>query len=647
LIRFNSIFMSAIFGILRFDGGAVLDRDLERMSLALGHRGPDGRKFVIDSPLALGHGLMRVNTEDAFEAQPLRDAETNVTLVADCRIDNREELAATFGIAAAELRDLPDSALLLRAYQKWGENCAEHLLGDFAFAIWDAGARKLVLGCDPMGQRGIVYHHGKDFFAFASEIKALWSYPDVPRALSDAQIGRMLIHDRSPREGMTPFDGIQGLPGATVMTVGADGAAHSRRYWEPHADPAHENRDEAYYIDAYARVLGEAVACRVRRTIKPPGLVFSGGYDSAAIAGLAGPALNGRKLVAAASVMPADYRGTIRHARQWVALCARDMPHLDVRYVTREGKSVLSGLDQAFLQNEIPVGSYHFVLNELHESLAGAGARVIMDGHGGDYTLHPRGQAALARFLATFQFRRFAAELRGHLRMSGKSLWNTLKRDVAALLLPASVMALWHRARRGAAPVWRDQPIDAAFAQRLIAEGAVDRNNLRVASKPNLDMRGQMARVLRRVSSGSGSNVSAARHGLELTRPFHDKRVVELALAIPQDLYVKNGRNRYLASAALKDIYPREYQTRWRRNDDEIPDFQRMAKSIEPQLLADIARMENSGNLSRYVDFAKIRALLAARGPDDHNSGWEQETQLALGGFMTARFVEWFRRSNG
>ena len=163
----------------------------------------------------------------------------------------------------------------------------------------------------------------------------------------------------------------------------------------------------------------------------------------------------------------------------------------------------------------------------------------------------------------------------------------------------------------------------------------------------NIDMRGQMARVLRRVSSGSGSNVSAARHGLELTRPFHDKRVVELALAIPQDLYVKNGRNRYLACAALKDIYPREYQTRWRRNDDEIPDFQRMAKSIEPQVLADIARMENSGNLSRYVDFAKIRALLAARGPDDHNSGWEQETQLALGGFMTARFVEWFRRSNG
>ena len=100
-----------------------------------------------------------------------------------------------------------------------------------------------------------------------------------------------------------------------------------------------------------------------------------------------------------------------------------------------------------------------------------------------------------------------------------------------------------------------------------------------------------------------------AQYGLELTRPFHDKRVVELALAIPQDLYVKNGRNRYLARTALKDIYPLEFQTRGRKKDDEIPDFQRMMKSIEPELLAEIAQMEKSDDLGRMVDFAKIRTL--------------------------------------
>lgn len=640
--------MSAIFGVLRFDRAAVAGRDLERMAQALAHRGPDGLKFIVDGHLAVGQGLMRVNHEDAISAHPLRDREAGLTLVADVRLDNREDLASALSITAADLRGMPDSTLLLRAYRQWGEGCAERLLGDFAFAIWDARAQKLVLGRDHMGQRAVHYHRGTDFFVFATDIKALWRYPGVPRALTEAKIGRILIRDRSPREGETLFDGIGGLPGAMVMTIGADGAVASRRFWEPHADPAHENRDEAYYIDAYRRVLGEAVACRIRRSMRPPGLLFSGGYDSAAIAGLAGPALGGRKLVAAASVMPADYRGTVRHARRWVEMCVRDMPHLEVHYVTREGKTVLSGLEQAFLQCELPPGSYHYVHSELHETLAAAGAQIIMDGHGGDYTLHPRGQTALARFLATFQLRRFVAEVRGHRRMTGQSLWNTLKSEVAAVLLPASFMTWWDRLRRGAAPVWRDQPINPAFAAELIALGAVDASSMRTAAKPGVDMRGRMAAMQRRVAAGSapGNAASAAVHGLELTRPFHDKRVVELALAIPQDLYVKNGRNRYLACAALKDVYPREYQTRWRRNDDEIPDFQRMAKSIEPQLLAEIARMEQSKKLLRYVDFAKIRTLLAARGPEDHNSGWERETQLALSGFVVARYVEWFRRDN-
>ena len=593
---------------------------------------------------------MRVNQEDLLEALPLHDRESDLTLVADLRLDNREELASIFGVATDELQTVPDSALVMRAYKKWGAECAQYLLGDFAFAVWDGKAQKLVLARDHMGQRYVHYHHAKDFFVFATDIKALWSYPDVPHALSEQQIGRIFLRSRDRRDARTLFEQISGLKAATIMTVGADGSIDKRHYWEPQADPVHERRDEAYYIAAYRRILGEAVACRIRRTIRSPGILFSGGYDSAAIAGLAGAALarSHRKLIAAASVMPADYRGNIRHARQWVELCARDMPHLDVHYVTREGKTVLSGLEQTFAQSGLPAGTYQFVTSELLSTVARCGAQVVMDGHGGDYSLNPRGQAALARFLATFQVRRFFVELRGHLRHSDHSLWRTLTADVGARLLPRFLWTLWRRTRRGAAPPWGDQPINPAFAHRLIAEGIVDEKSLRVRGKPRLDMREQSISLLRRLMSGPapGAATISALHGLELTRPFHDKRVIELALAIPQDLYVKNGRNRYLACAALKDVYPREFQTRWRKNDDEIPNFQRMVKSIEPRLLADIARMEKSEELTRLIDFAKIRRLLSVRGPDEHNSGWEQDTQLAVRGYLVARYIEWFGRRN-
>jgi asparagine synthase (glutamine-hydrolysing) len=643
--------MSAIFGMLRFDGGQVAARDMERMANVLAHRGPDGRKFVVDGPVALGHCLMRVYREDVFEAQPLCDRDADVTLVADLRLDNRDELASTFGIGAAESRDMPDSVLVLRAYEKWGENCAEQLLGDFVFALWDARAQKLVLGRDHMGQRYFFYHKNEDFFVFATDIKALHAHPDVPRVLSDLQIGRMLLHERDPLKGDgILFDGIYGIPAATVMTIGAGGSTTKRRYWEPLADPAHIGRDEKYYIDAYRRVLGEAVACRIRRVVRPPGILFSGGYDSAAIAGLAGPALaaSGRKLIAAASVMPADYRGTIRHARPWVEMCARDMPHLAVHYVTREGKNIFSGLDEAFLQSGLPVGAYNFVRHELMSTLAGAGVQLFMDGHGGDYTLNPRGQTSLAHFLATFQLRRFFSELPSHLRTTGRSFWTTIKIDIASVLLPPAVLALWRRVRHRSRPVWGDEPIAPAFAAQVIADGGIDVTKLRMAAKVGHDNRAQMRNYIQFVvaSAAPGISSQAAQHGLVLTRPFYDKRVVELALAVPQDLDVKNGRNRYLACTALKDIYPREFQTRWRKNDDQIPDFQRMATSIKPRLLAEIARMERSEKLAYYLDFGKIRRLLAARGPDDHNSGWEQETQLALYGFFVARYLEWFWRDN-
>ena len=188
--------MSAIFGILCFDGGEVSPGELERMGNTLAHRGPDGRKFVVNDPVGLGHCLMRVNREDAFERQPLIDREASLTLVADCRIDNREQLSSEFGLSA-DTRDMPDSAFILAAYKKWGENCAEHLLGDFAFALWDAREKKLVLGRDHMGQRCVHYHHGKNFFAFATEIKALWAVPDVPRELSEIALAKYLLIDRS------------------------------------------------------------------------------------------------------------------------------------------------------------------------------------------------------------------------------------------------------------------------------------------------------------------------------------------------------------------------------------------------------------------------------------------------------------------
>lgn len=637
--------MSGIFGILRSDGGEVSERDLERMGNTLAHRGPDGRKFVADGAVGLGHCLMRVNNEDLFEAQPLRDREAGLTLVADCRIDNREDLAEAFGLSFADIRDMPDSAFILRAYKKWGDDCAEHLLGDFAFAIWDGRAKRLLLGRDHMGQRYIHYHQAKSFFVFATEIKALWAYPDVPRILSDVEIGRHIVYDRSLRGGATLFEEIAGVQCGMITTVNDKGSVKSRRYWAPHADTVHLGRDEAYYISTYRTILTEAVVCRVRRLIGQPALFLSGGYDSSAIAGLAGPILTRthRKMVGLSSVLPEGAPPSNDDARPWVELCKRKMPHLDVRYFARIDETILTDLELKLSRGDgVPTESHH-IWQALFQKAAGTGARLLMDGHGGDYTLNPRGRGALARFLKTGRLRRFVSEFGPHLRMSGHSLWHTLKRDLIFLLAPLWARNAWAKMRRNFAPLWMDRPIAPDFARSLVATGKIADNHIVGRQRDLAAMRGRILQKLHRLSEFPvpGFSIEAAGWGLDMTRPFHDKRVLEFALAIPEDLYLKGGRNRYLACQALRDIYPIEFQTRPRRTELHEPNVEGMLTSVRPHLKTELNRMANSKTLTKYIDFAKIEFELCEKPRTDR-----AQVAYAIRAFLTARYMSWFYGQN-
>ena len=635
--------MSGICGIFRFDGEPIARRDLDRQMARLVHLGPDRARTWSAGRIGLGHLMMRVTREDISDAQPLHDA--GLTLVADLRLDNREELARALSIDAAALSEMPDSALLFAAYKTWSADCVDHLIGDFAFAVWDARQQSLTLARDHMGQRHVFYHKGDGFLAFATEIKGLWALPQVPRTLLEASVVQGLLFDEPTDVGATRFEGIRAVTGGTVLTVDTVGAITSHRYWEPHGDPAHEGRDEAYYVETYRKVLGEAVACRLRRARTPAGLFMGGGFDSSAICALAGPVVTaqGRKLIAVSSVMPEDYRGTIHHARRWVEMCRRVMPHLDVRYVTREGLDIFTDMERRFLATDGGHSPNRYVTDAMYAEIAATGARIVMDGHGGDYTLNPRGQNALVRLLLKGEFRRFGSEfnaMRRHLRQSAKQ---TLVRNVLLQLAPASWMVLWTRYRSGLALLGPTMPLSRQIIQ---ARNPKARSLFRHRSAES--QRWSMERTLRmqQDSLAIAGSISAAAHGLEFTQPFHDMRVVELGLAIPEEFSVKNGRTRYLARAALKDLYPPEYQDRPPGSDDLGPDFLMMAKLIEPRVLAEIDRMEKAGRLSRYFDFPRMRAMLTRRTVEQHASGNEYDTRQAMLAFLVARYIEWFRGDN-
>ena len=130
--------MSAIVGLYNRDGKPVDEVAVSRMLDSLAHRGPDGAGVWNKGSIGLGHRMLWTTPESLQEKLPLMSQTGDLVLTADARIDNRDELISRLGLTDHPSGEIADSQLILAAYEKWGEDCAEKLLGDFAFAIWDA-----------------------------------------------------------------------------------------------------------------------------------------------------------------------------------------------------------------------------------------------------------------------------------------------------------------------------------------------------------------------------------------------------------------------------------------------------------------------------------------------------------------------------
>src|SRR5262249_44415654 len=151
--------MSGIVGVLHLDGAPIEPGLLERLTASLAFRGPDAQKIWLGGHVGFGHTLLKTTEEAEHEAQPFR-LDGRTWIVADAGVDARRDLIAALGARGQEPPAglaATDVELLLRAYLAWGEGCVEHLLGDFAFAVWDGPRNRLFCARDHMGVKPFYY----------------------------------------------------------------------------------------------------------------------------------------------------------------------------------------------------------------------------------------------------------------------------------------------------------------------------------------------------------------------------------------------------------------------------------------------------------------------------------------------------------
>src|SRR5262245_1759028 len=171
--------MSGIAGIFNVDGAPVDRRLIDRMTAFLRFRGPAASRVWTDGPLALGHTLLPTTDEAEREQQPC-SIDGRTWIVADARVGARTALRA--GLSGRGRRGLDgatDPELILHAYGEWGEACVEHLLGDFAFAIWDGARRRLFCARDHLGVRPFFYAHIGRTFVFSNTLDCVRLHSSV------------------------------------------------------------------------------------------------------------------------------------------------------------------------------------------------------------------------------------------------------------------------------------------------------------------------------------------------------------------------------------------------------------------------------------------------------------------------------------
>ncbi len=184
--------MSGIFGIFNLNNEPVDEADLTKMTEAMAFWGPDGRGQIASGPVGFGQ-LMLYNTPEAHLEQLPRQTASGLLLTAEARIDNRAELCQIFNIPHPDREQTTDSQLIELAYEKWGEACPDHLLGDWSFAIWNPQTHRLFLARDHYGNTALYYFQDANRFIFASSREALLAV-GVPRRLNELYLAQVLVN---------------------------------------------------------------------------------------------------------------------------------------------------------------------------------------------------------------------------------------------------------------------------------------------------------------------------------------------------------------------------------------------------------------------------------------------------------------------
>jgi asparagine synthase (glutamine-hydrolysing) len=509
--------MSGIAGIVRFDGLPVDERLLRRMTNSMAVRGPDGHQLWVDDAVGFGHALLRTEGGTSADPQPL-SLDGEIWITADARLDARSELVRALAAHRIHPKEnASDAQLILHAYSAWGERSVDHLLGDFAFAIWDRRTRQLFCARDHFGIKPFYFAEVPGAIVFSNTLGCVRLHPAVGDALNENAVGDFLLFGLNCDPATTTFAQIRRLVAGHTMTCG-ERTRETRCYWTIPIDGRIRYRDTRDYVEHFRNLLTTAVADRL-----PPQRVdvwMSGGLDSTSITAVARDLMvrrGGRPDLHAHTVV---YDSLIASDERHYASLAADALGVPISFFAADDYTPFEGWDAGDVRTPEPT-SDPFVLLRLQQLRTVASSnRVVLCGEGGDEVFW---RSDLVDLVLTMPWRELAADVTRSLAVYG--------------VRPALGLGDWLKKWRGTArhgspcPAW----LNGSFVDRT----GLRQRAARVSSTAMTASHPARAEAHRRLMTApwatyfESSDAGTTGVPVEIRYPFMDVRLVQYLLAIP------------------------------------------------------------------------------------------------------------------
>lgn len=540
--------MSAIFGIINKKGQPLSNATVELIISAMQHRAVDGQYTCRENNVLIGQCTLQLSTTAPAGTMPF--FQEDVAIAADVMLDNRPYLQQQTGAPA----EVSDEILLYYAWRKWGNDCVQHLEGEFAFCIWNKKEQQLLIATDHMGCRALYYFDSPEMLIFCSEQKGVLAVKPKPHVFNEVSLIEYYFRQTDPTGTYTKD--VYALCAGNTLTL-QNNTLRIKKYWTPTPGKYHFKKFNEW-TDCLRELLKTAVRNRIR-TDKPVGITLSGGLDSSSVACILAPLLAemNKPLYAFSSVLNEGAAG--EDERRYIDIIGRACPNIIQHYVYAEDGGPFHDTLHAFEKDEVFPNVFYYMDHAILEAARNKSIAVLFTGYGGDHWVSWKGNPVIYNMISKGAIGSAWKLLKTFSKTERKPLWPIVKREYIR-------HTSWYKKMNKA----KSNHIGLGLQDNFYSNY---RNTLAFGPIRNIT-----AAMLENISSGRTGLFPAMlanrneTYGMRSAVPLLSKNVLEFMMDVPPQLFVHGGYKRSLLRHAMQGVLPPEVQ--WRTDKGMYsPDF--------------------------------------------------------------------------